>query len=110
MLRFTSVQKAADECQWSHAATLLERLTIDLDALGNEQDEANTLLTFVREEWAVLRNQCEASNLPATDEDMKNTDAAISLAADRLEEGQVADALEQLGQADAAMERLRRRV
>ena len=110
MLRFTSVQKAADERQWSHAATLLERLTIDLDALGNEQDEANTLLTFVREEWAVLRNQCEASNLPATDEDMKNTDAAIALAADRLEEGQVADALEQLGQADAAMERLRRRV
>ncbi|MDA8623404.1 hypothetical protein N9L38_03950 [Candidatus Poseidoniales archaeon] len=110
MLRFTSVQKAADERQWSHAATLLERLTIDLDALGNEQDEANTLLTFVREEWAVLRNQCEASNLPATDEDMKNTDAAIALAADRLKEGQVADALEQLGQADAAMERLRRRV
>ena len=110
MLRFTSVQKAADERQWSHAATLLERLTIDLDALGNEQDEANTLLTFVREEWAVLRNQCEASNLPATDEDMKNTDAAIALAADRLKQGQVEDALEQLGQADAAMERLRRRV
>ncbi len=110
MLRFTSVQKAADERQWSHAATLLERLTIDLDALGNEQDEANTLLTFVREEWAVLRNQCEASNLPATDGDMKNTDAAIAIAADRLKEGQVADALEQLGQADAAMERLRRRV
>ena len=110
MLRFTSVQKAADERQWSHAATLLERLTIDLDAHGNEQDEANTLLTFVREEWVVLRNQCEASNLPATDEDMKTTDAAIALAADRLKEGQVADALEQLGQADAAMERLRRRV
>ena len=110
MLRFTSVQKAADERQWSHAATLLERLTIDLDALGNEQDEANTLLTFVREEWSVLRNQCEASNLPPTDEDMKNTDAAIALATDRLKEGQVADALEQLGQADAAMERLRRRV
>jgi hypothetical protein len=110
MLRFTSVQKAADERQWSHAATLLERLTIDLDALGNEQDEANTLLTFVREEWAVLRNQCEASNLSPTDEDMKNTDAAIALAADRLKEGQVPEALEQLGQADAAMERLRRRV
>jgi hypothetical protein len=110
MLRFSSVQKAADERQWSHAATLLERLTIDLDALGNEQDEANTLLTFVREEWAVLRNQCEASNLPPTDEDMKNTDAAIALAADRLKEGQVPEALEQLGQADAAMERLRRRV
>ena len=110
MLRFTSVQKAADEQQWSHAATLLERLTIDLDALGNEQNEANTLLTFVREEWATLRNQCEASNIPPTDEDMKITDAAIALAADRLNEGQIPDALEQLGQADAAMERLRRRV
>ena len=110
MLRFKSVQKAADEQQWSHAATLLERLTIDLDALGNEQDEANTLLTFVREEWAILRNQCEASNLPPTDEDMKNTDAAIALAEDRLKEGQIPEALEQLGQADAAMERLRRRV
>ena len=110
MLRFKSVQKAADEQQWSHAATLLERLTIDLDALGNEQDEANTLLTFVREEWAILRNQCEASNLPPTDEDMKNTDAAIALAEDRLKEAQIPEALEQLGQADAAMERLRRRV
>ena len=110
MLRFKSVQKAADEQQWSHAATLLERLTIDLDALGNEQDEATTLLTFVREEWAILRNQCEGSNLPPTDEDMKNTDAAIALAEDRLKEGQIPEALEQLGQADAAMERLRRRV
>jgi len=110
MDRFKQVQKAADERQWSHAATLLERLTIDLDALGNEQVEAQALLDFVRQEWNILRNQCTASSIPVTDEDMKQTEAAISLAEERLNGGQVEAALEQLGQADASMERLRRRV
>ena len=110
MNRFKLVQKAADERQWSHAATLLERLTIDLDALGNEQDEAQALLDFVRQEWSVLRNQCNASSIPVSDEDMKQTEASIALAEERLKGGQVEAALEQLGQADASMERLRRRV
>ena len=108
--RFKQVQSAADERQWSHAATLLERLTIDLDALGNEQSEAQTLLDFVRQEWSVLRNQCNASSIPVTDEDMKQTEAAIALAEERLSGGKVEAALEQLGKADASMERLRRRV
>ena len=110
MVRFKQVQSAADDRQWSHAATLLERLTIDLDALGNEQGEAQALLDFVRQEWAVLRNQCTASSIAVTDEDMKQTEAAIALAEERLIGGQVEAALEQLGQADASMERLRRRV
>lgn len=110
MNRFKLVQKAADERQWSHAATLLERLTIDLDALGNEQDETQALLDFVRQEWSVLRNQCNASSIPVSDEDMKQTEASIALAEERLKGGQVEAALEQLGQADASMERLRRRV
>ena len=110
MTRFKQVQSAADERQWSHAATLLERLTVDLDALGNEQGEAQTLLDFLRQEWSVLRNQCTASSIPVTDEDMKQTEASIALAEERLIGGQVEAALEQLGQADASMERLRRRV
>ena len=77
MTRFKQVQDAADEREWSHAATLLERLTIDLDALGSEQDEAQALLDFVRQEWSVLRNQCNASSIPVTDEDMRDTEAAI---------------------------------
>ena len=110
MNRFKQVQKEADNRQWSHAATLLERLTIDLDKLGNEQNEAQTLLDFVRQEWSVLRNQCNASSISVTDEDMKQTEAAISLAEENLNGGQVEAALEQLGSADASMERLRRRV
>ena len=110
MARFKQVQNAADEREWSHAATLLERLTIDLDALGSEQDEAQALLDFVRQEWAVLRNQCNASSIPVSDEDMRQTEAAVSLAEEYLTKGQVEASLEQLGQADASMERLRRRV
>jgi hypothetical protein len=41
---------------------------------------------------------------------MKQTEAAISIAEERLKGGQVEAALEQLGKADASMERLRRRV
>ncbi len=110
MARFKQVQNAADEREWSHAATLLERLTIDLDALGSEQDEAQALLDFVRQEWAVLRNQCNASSIPVSDEDMRQTEAAVSLAEEYLTKGQVEASLKQLGQADASMERLRRRV
>ena len=108
--RLQQVQQSADERQWSHAATLLERLTTDLDALGNEQDEAKALLDFVRQEWTVLRNQCGASSIPYSDEDMKQTEAALSIAEERLNAGQIEAALDQLGQADASMERLRRRV
>ena len=108
--RLKQVQQSADERQWSHAATLLERLTTDLDALGNEQDEAKALLDFVRQEWTVLRNQCDASSIPYSDEDMKQTEAALSIAEERLNAGQIEAALDQLGQADASMERLRRRV
>ena len=108
--RLQEVQQSADERQWSHAATLLERLTTDLDALGNEQDEAKALLDFVRQEWTVLRNQCDASSIPYSDEDMKQTEAALSIAEERLNSGQIEAALDQLGQADASMERLRRRV
>ena len=108
--RLQQVQQSADERQWSHAATLLERLTTDLDALGNEQDEAKALLDFVRQEWTVLRNQCDASSIPYSDEDMKQTEAALSIAEERLNAGQIEAALDQLGQADASMERLRRRV
>ena len=97
MTRFKQVQDAADEREWSHAATLLERLTIDLDALGSEQDEAQALLDFVRQEWSVLRNQCNASSIPVTDEDMRDTEAAISRAEEYQSGGEVEAALEQLG-------------
>ena len=108
--RLVEIESATDTLEWTHAATLLERLTKDLDTQGKASDEASELLEFVMEEWKTLRNQCEASGIKLDDEDRRSTEEAISLAKDAHKAGRVDEALESLGLADGFMERLRRRV
>ena len=108
--RLVEIENATDSLEWTHAATLLERLTKDLDAQGKASDEANELLEFVMEEWKPLRNQCEASGIKLDDEDRRSTEEAISLAKDAHKAGRIDEALESLGLADGFMERLRRKV
>lgn len=108
--RLASIESCADELEWTHAATLLERLTNDLDLEGKASDEANELLEFILEEWNILRNQCDASGIKIDDEDRKSTEEAIALASEAHKAGRIDEALESLGLADGFMERLRRRV
>ena len=108
--RLVEIESATDTLEWTHAATLLERLTKDLDTQGKASDEASELLEFVMDEWKTLRNQCEASGIKLDDEDRRSTEEAISLAKDAHKAGRVDEALESLGLADGFMERLRRRV
>ncbi len=108
--RLLEIERATDSLEWTHAATLLERLTRELDSQGKASDEANELLQFVLEEWEPLRNQCEASGIKLDDEDRRSTEEAISLAKDAHKVGRIDDALESLGLADGFMEKLRRRV
>lgn len=108
--RLASIESCADELEWTHAATLLERLTNDLDLEGKASDEANELLEFILEEWNILRNQCDASGIKIEDEDRKSTEEAIALASEAHKAGRIDEALESLGLADGFMERLRRRV
>lgn len=108
--RLAEIESCADDLEWTHAATLLERLTKDLDAEGKASDEANELLEYVLDEWNVLRNQCDASGIKLDDEDRKSAEEAISLASEAHKAGRIDEALESLGLADGFMERLRRRV
>lgn len=108
--RLAEIETCADDLEWTHAATLLERLTKDLDAEGKASDEANELLEYVLDEWNVLRNQCDASGIKLDDEDRKSAEEAISLASEAHKAGRIDEALESLGLADGFMERLRRRV
>ena len=108
--RLTEIESCADDLEWTHAATLLERLTKDLDAEGKASDEANELLEYVLDEWNVLRNQCDASGIKLDDEDRKSAEEAIALASEAHKAGRIDEALESLGLADGFMERLRRRV
>jgi len=108
--RLAEIESSADELEWTHAATLLERLTKDLDAEGKASDEANELLEYVLDEWKILRNQCDASGIQIDDEDRKSAEEAIALASDAHKAGRIDESLESLGLADGFMERLRRRV
>ena len=108
--RLAEIESCADDLEWTHAATLLERLTKDLDAEGKASDEANELLEYVLDEWNVLRNQCDASGIKLDDDDRKSAEEAIALASEAHKAGRIDEALESLGLADSFMERLRRRV
>ena len=101
---------AADQRLWSHAGMLLERMTTALDNEGHAADEARELYDFVIEQWKVLRNQCEAASIKAVDEDRRACEEAVAEAETALEGGRIEAALAALGEADAAMERLRRRI
>lgn len=101
---------AADQRLWSHAGMLLERMTTALDKEGHASDEARELYDFVIDQWKVLRNQCEAASIKAVDEDRRACEEAVAEAETALEGGRIEAALAALGEADAAMERLRRRI
>ena len=90
--------------------TLLERLTSDLDLQGKALDEASDVLEFVKQEWSVLRNQLEAANIEVDDEQRLVAEAAVATALEAHRQGRIEDCLAQLGEADAAMEKLRRRL
>ncbi len=104
------IVQAADDRAWSHAGMLLEQMTSALDREGHAMEEARELHEFVSEQWGVLRNQCEAAHIKAVDEDRRSCEEAIAGAEHALEVARIEDALAFLGTADAAMERLRRRI
>ena len=108
--RLEEIESSADNLEWTHAATLLERLTRDLDTEGKASEEARELLEYVLSEWKILQNQCDASSIKIDDEDRKSAQEAIALAEEAHKAGRVDEALESLGLADGFMERLRRRV
>lgn len=108
--RLQDIVKAADDRVWSHAGMLLDQMTSDLDREGHAMGEAKELHAFVVEQWGVLRNQCESANIKPVDDDRRACEEAIAKAMEHLDVGRVQEGLEELGEADAAMERLRRRI
>jgi len=109
-LKLDEIDTAADEKQWTHAATLLDRMTKELDKEGRASDDALELYDFVMDEWRILRNQCEAAFIKVTDDDRRDCEQAIALAEEALGVGKITECLELLAEADSAMEKLRRRI
>lgn len=108
--RLDDVIAASDKLQWTHAASLLHSIEKDLESEGKRGDEVEELLDFVTSEWRILRNQCEASGITVEDSERQIVEAAIAKAGEHHKSGENDPALEQLGEADAGMEKLRRRI
>ena len=108
--KLDEIIKAADDKQWTHAATLLDRMTAELDKSGKEAGEAKELLGFVSEEWKVLRNQLEAALIKPADKERLECEACVAKASEALELSNVEECLENLSKADDLMEKLRRRI
>ena len=108
--RLSAVEQAAKRQSWSHAAALLDRLTSDLDQLDAASGDANELLTYVQEEWTALRKKLESAGIKAIDGERAETEKAVANATAALDKGDIETCLNHLGQADALLERLRRRV
>ena len=108
--RLSTMEKAADLKQWTHANTLLNAITTDLDNEGQASDEALELYDFVTDEWKVLRNQCDTNGVLIEDKDRRACEQAIALAGESLSSGRIEDCLNHLSEADASMERLRRKI
>ncbi len=108
--RLKEVTAASKRKSWSHAATLLERLTSDLDVLDAASGDAEELVNYVQEEWTGLRKKLEAAGIKAIDGERAACEKAVGDAKATFEEGRLQETLSSLGEADALMEKLRRRV
>ena len=108
--RLEGIKGARKEKQWSHAATLLERLTNDLDATQAAHGEATELLDFLQGEWRALRNQLESNGIKVDDAERHACEGTIGGAVASLGSGDVEACLAKLGEADTQMEALRRRI
>lgn len=108
--RLSKIEKEGSAKRWVKAASMLDELTTDLDSNVKANEDASELLDYITEQWAVLRNQCDASNIAIIDEDRRTVEEAIAIAKDNLEAGKTELCLDSLGRADKYMERLQRRV
>ena len=108
--RLKDVASASKRKSWSHAAALLERLTSDLDVLDAASGDAEELLNYVQDEWSILRKKLESTGIKAIDGERAACEKAVGDAVATFGEGRLEETLSALGEADALMEKLRRRV
>ena len=108
--RLEEIEDAANELEWSHAVVLFERLNESLESEINAFGEANELLEFAKNEWAILKNKCESIGIDLLDEQRRTAEQFISEAIKAIENGELEVCLDKLGESENMMEKLRRRV
>ena len=110
MDRLDLVARLSESSEWSKASSELQSLTTDLQSFEAEVSDANELIDFVNSEWSSLSRKLDSKGIGIEDSDRSSSLRAISNAEKMLKGGNVQSCLKSLGEADSAMERLRRRL
>jgi hypothetical protein len=110
MERLALVEHLSESAEWSKASSELQSLTTDLQSFEAEASDAKELIDFVNSEWSSLSRKLDSKGVGIEDSDRSIALRAISNAENMLKEGNVQSCLKSLGEADSAMERLRRRL
>ena len=108
--KLKEIESTAEDLAWTHALKLLSDLTKELDGQSQIKTEVIELLEYLKEQWKILRNQCEASNMDVTDSRFVEIDGTMSEINDNLETGMYEKCFLQLSHVDEMMESLRREV
>tara|TARA_B100000902_G_scaffold397365_1_gene460953 strand:- start:183 stop:1892 length:1710 start_codon:yes stop_codon:yes gene_type:complete len=110
MDRLDYISHLSESSEWSKASSKLQSLTSDLLSFEAEVSDARELIDFVNSEWSSLSKKLDSKGIGIDDSDRASSLRAISIAEKRLKEGDVQSCLKSLGEADSAMEILRRRL
>ena len=108
--RFSHIEQLVAEGSWSEAQHEFNEFTNDLDKEGKAIDESFELYEFATGEWRALRQKCEQSGIKIQDPDRMECERIMALAEERLGEGSLEACLTHLGEVDAMMEKIRRRL
>ena len=108
--KLKEIESTAENLAWTHALKLLSDLTKELDGQSQIKTEIIELLEYLKEQWKILRNQCEASNMDVTESRFVKIDGTMSEINDNLEAGMYEKCFLQLSHVDEMMESLRREV
>ena len=104
------VSSLAEAGNWVEANNSMQSLTTELDSLATRSSEAREMLEFLVDDWRKLRNRLDSSGVSANNDARVETERALSESEVSLSEGRIDSCLELLGNADTAMETLRRLV
>jgi len=108
--RLEAAESLANSERWLEADDSISSLTSDLDSLKRRTEETKEMLDFLIEEWKNLRKRLDSSGIGPESPERLASERALSSSEEALSEGRIDSSLEFLGEADSAMESLRRLV
>ncbi len=107
--RLDAIAALAGDGNWVGALESLDLLTSDLDTYDSKRKETQEMFDFLQSDWISLRKRLDSAGIGPDDGTRMSAEKALAEAEEKIEKGNLQNCLDLLGDADTAMESLRRR-